>query len=412
MSLFALVDCNNFYASCERVFNPRLEKKPLIILSNNDGCVIARSNEAKVLGIPMGAPFYQYKSLCQRHQVHVYSSNFSLYGEMSTRVMSLLKMHVADMEIYSIDEAFLKLPKPDLNFLTWLRQHIKQCTGIPVSIGLATTKTLAKMANVLAKKSQRGVVYLDEHLHNNTLQAFPVGDIWGVGRRLAKRLNAMGIYTAKELAQSDPKRLRGQFSVVMEQIIYELRGKPCYELTPDSPQKSIMSSRSFGCKVTEFNDIAEALANYAAIACGKLRQQGLFTQTFYVFLQTNLHKQEYHYQKSELIHLPCATDDTRIILQYAKKSLHHLFKPHLIYKKVGIVLLDLVGSHDQQLDMFSSFPESSGLMRVIDAVNKRMGKNSIFFAAQGTTRAWYMRSNHRTLRYTSCWDELVVARTG
>lgn len=254
MSIYALVDCNNFYASCERVFNPQLEKKPVIVLSNNDGCIVARSNEAKALGLPMGAPYFKFEKMCLEKNVFVFSSNYELYGDISNRVMQVLQHFCPEIEIYSIDEAFLQLDKFSIwnltNLMFEIRKKVKYWTGIPVSIGFGPTKTLAKIANKIAKKQSTSGVFdlCDEKIREDILANFLLEDVWGIGNRLSTRLNDLNIYTAKDLRDSNPKRMRKHFGVVIERIVQELRGSPCLTLESAQPRKQICSSRSFGKK--------------------------------------------------------------------------------------------------------------------------------------------------------------------
>ena len=321
MAVFALVDCNNFYASCERVFQPALENKPVCILSNNDGCIIARSNEAKALGIKMGDPWHKRKAFCQEHGVAVFSSNYTLYGDMSRRVMLCLQKFTPDVEVYSIDEAFLQLDGFEyLNleeYGTTIRRTVYGCTRIPVCIGIGPTKTLAKVANHLAKARQKqgigsGVLDLcDRNVRNVVLPVIAVEDIWGVGRRWGKRLQAMGIHTAAQLRDAEPKAMRQVFSVVMERMVHELRGTSCLGLEDIQAKKNIMSSRSFGRMVTDKGELLEAVSSYAARAAEKLRRQGSRANGLYVFLQTNRYRPRHpQYQNSATCSFVLPTSDT------------------------------------------------------------------------------------------------------
>lgn len=415
--IFALVDCNNFYASCERVFDPRLEGKPIVILSSNDGCVIARSNEAKALSIPMGAPFYQYRDVCQQHKVVVRSSNFTLYGDFSERVMESLKSFYPDVEIYSIDEAFLRLESMThhdvVQYAQSVRSKIKQWTGIPVSIGISTTKTLAKVANHMAKRhSQVGVYDLREpSIRDKVLQQFPVESVWGIGQALNTKLKSLNINTAFDLQQSDLSFLRRRFSVVVERTAMELRGVACIELeNAPKAQQSIISSRSFGKALSELPPIQEALSNYVARACEKLRQQRLKAYGIQVFLTPKSFYQADNY--STVVTLLEATQDTRTVIAYAKASLEKLYKPGESYRKVGVRLLNLVSDNLNQRSLFAEdLPKNSEkLMRVIDKINQQMGKDTVFLAAQGTHRPWQPKSETRSPRYTTDWGELVKVK--
>jgi len=416
MRAFALVDCNNFYASCERVFNPALEGRPIVILSNNDGCIVARSNEAKALGIGMAAPYYQCKALCEQHNVAVFSSNYELYGDMSQRVMQSLRRFCVDMEIYSIDEAFLMLEGASsqqmIVYAQKIHTHIKQWTGIPVSIGIAPTKTLAKMANYLAKKhfKQPVMSLLDPALQENILSRVNVEDIWGISRGRAQRLRRLGIFTAKQLRDAEAKAIRKHLTVIGERMVYELRGTPCLLLEDIvGAKKNIMSSRSFGYLLTTQVDIAAALANYTAHACQKLRQQKSRAQAIGVFLRTNRFCAKDAQYRNEIVYRFVApTNDTREIIALAKKALSAIYQPGYAYQKVGIILMELVPDTYQQQDLLcqTNYQLSDKLMAVLDNINFKMGKKGLFIAAQGTNRPWLMRCDKRSPRYTTCWDEL------
>lgn len=420
MPIFALVDCNNFYASCERAFNPRLEGKPVVVLSNNDGCVVARSNEAKKLGIPMGAPFFKWKDMIYKNKVHVFSSNYELYGDMSHRVMTLLSQSCPDIEIYSIDEAFLILDgfnwQDLMTYAKTLRQNIKTWTGIPVSVGLGPTKTLAKMANSLAKnQTTEGVFTLcDEIIREQILSEYPIEKIWGVGRRLAERLSKFDINTAKDLRDSDPKLLRREFSVVMEKIVYELQGISCIGLESIQPRKQIISSRSFGKKITKLEELQEAVSHYAKIASLKLRNQKSVAASICVFLHTNLfNEKEPQYGNSATFRFPEPTADTSYIIRMAKKCLSHIFKSGYQYQKTGVMLLDLRPNTIKQYDLLTreAVQKNQSLLKTIDSINEMYGRNTIFYCAEGISRAWQMRNERLSPRYTTRWSELVEVKS-
>ena len=293
--IFALVDCNNFYASCERVFNPKLEGKPIVVLSNNDGCIIARSNEAKALGIPMGAPFFKYKQLINRNKVHVFSSNYTFYGDMSARVMTSLRSLVGEIEIYSIDEAFLDISSfayCDLeDTAKEIKTLIKQWTGIPVSIGIGSSKTLAKIANRQAKKDSLDNVFdiRNPDVKKSVLQELPVEEIWGISTRWGRRLRKIGIEKAQDLVEANPRYVKKTISIVGERIHYELNGVSCIGIEEVKNKKNIISSKSFGKKVSQVQELEEAVSNYTARACEKLRLQNSRAQGLYVFLRTSPH---------------------------------------------------------------------------------------------------------------------------
>ena len=294
--MLALVDCNNFYVSCERVFDPSLEGRPVIVLSNNDGCAVARSNEAKALGIRMGAPFFQVRDLCNRHSVVVLSSNYELYGDMSRRVTSVLREFAPQLEIYSIDESFLHLGgiEDPTAMAKELNRRVRQWTGIPVSVGIANSKTLAKAANKIAKSKGSGVCQLEPATCTESLSKIPVGDIWGIGRRLRDKLAHLGISTAKDLAQAHPPLIRRIGGVTLERTLRELNGISCIEMEQPQPRKNICSSRSFGHPLTEISDLEEALSNYAITAVQRMRDQGTLAQGIQVFLGTNTFKENAH----------------------------------------------------------------------------------------------------------------------
>jgi DNA polymerase V len=415
MSTFALVDCNNFYASCERVFNPSLDGKAIVVLSNNDGCVVARSNEAKKLGVPMGAPFHEWKRLCDKKILYAFSSNYALYGDMSKRVMQVLESFCPDIEIYSIDESFLCLDgflhKDLVQFSMQMRKQVKQWTGIPVSIGIGPTKTLAKIANHIAKKrTAEGVCNLtDAAIRESFLDDFPVEDIWGVGARYAKRLTELNIYTARQLRDANPKMIRLNFSVVMERVVQELRGVSCIPLEEIQPKQQIMSSRSFGKLVTDVEDIEEALSTYAARACLKLRNQQSVAGGLSVFIHTNRFRiGEPQYANSITYQFTEPHNDNGYIIRIAKKCLGQIFRPGYQYQKTGIMLLDLSPESFVQHDLFSQIKSrSENLMPVLDLINKKFGKDTVFTAAEGIECDWRARCKRMSPKYTTSWLELV-----
>ncbi|MDR3476444.1 MAG: Y-family DNA polymerase [Gammaproteobacteria bacterium] len=416
MTNFALIDCNNFYASCERAFNPSLEGVPIVILSNNDGCIIARSNEAKKLGVPMGAAYFEWKSFFLKHGVQVFSSNYALYGDMSNRVMTLIESFCPEIEVYSIDEAFIDLQsfsnETIIEYIKTIKRKIRTWTGIPVSIGVAPTKTLAKIANIIAKKkSIEGVFDLsDPHICEQALSEFLVEDIWGVGRNIAAKLKSMQIVTAKDLKYSNIKMMRQSFSIVMEKMICELRGVSCLLLEEVQPKKQIMSSRSFGRAVTDLGELESAVSYYAANACYKLRKQGSVAKGIHVYIHTNFFKKNQpRYANSISQHFIEPTSDSRVIIKTAITALRHIYKRGYRYKKAGIMLLDVQSNTIKQYDLFSqTASKSEALMQTLDQINCKMGKNSIFICAEGTSRPWLGQSNFRSNRYTTRLDELPV----
>lgn len=420
--MYGLVDCNNFFVSCERVFNPKLNNRPVVVLSNNDGCVVSRSNEAKQLGIPMGEPFFKLRELVQRHGLIALSSNFALYGDLSARVMSVITHYFPVVEIYSIDEAFIDFTTLQRNFDLYkscvvLGQKIEQFTGIPVSIGIAPSKTLAKVANHVAKRQNipNRVFHLDSpQKTTEVLAKFAVRDVWGIGRQLEKKLHDMGVYTTAELLQLPKVVLQTNFNVVMRRTILELQGVSCIELPNSTANKQqIMVSRSFGQRVTDLSHMQEALATYASRACEKLRAQGSLAGGLYVFLHTGLHgTPDTVYKNSLYLKLPYRSADTRVIIHWAKRGLQHLFKPGFRYQKVGIILCDLSNVENMQIDIFGhgNLSRSEELMDLVDAINQRFGRATVQFAAAGLTKPWKMQAAKRTDDYTVDWQELPVAR--
>lgn len=424
MRVYALVDVNNFYASCERVFNPALAKRPVAVLSNNDGCLIARSQEVKDLGIPMGAAYHQYRPLLQRHKVAIFSSNYALYGDMSQRVMNCLGTFTPDQEIYSIDESFLRFDVRQNESLPALGQRIRQIiarwTGLPVCVGFGPTKTLAKVANFVAKKrTTEGVFSLyDQVAQDAVLPTIPVDEIWGIGTRWAKRLQPLGIQTAADLRAANANTIRKVLSVVGERIVHELRGGVCIDLEEVQPKKNIMASRSFGRLVTKQEDVLEAVADHAARAAQKLRNQNSRCGGLQVFLKTNRfqqHKPQYSNSCAWSFVVP--SSDSREIIHAARACLAKLYRPGGEYHKCGVLLLDLAPSSTVQGDLFTSTDHrrSDALMGVMDSLNAKMGCGTVTFAAQGVEKGrrrktWGMRQQWRSPRYTTRWQELTVVK--
>jgi DNA polymerase V len=420
MSLIALVDCNNFYVSCERVFNPKLNGKPVVVLSNNDGCVVARSNEAKALGIPMGEPLFKLRELIRREGVAVLSSNYALYGDMSERVMSILQEGCAEVEVYSIDEAFLEpqLWQPTeerlLAYAHEQRAKVLRWTGIPVSIGMAPTKTLAKLANRLAKRSA-GVFLLRPG--QALLRELPVGELWGVGGAYEQRLQAAGIENVAQLAATPPAWMRQEFGVVGLRLLKEVQGIPCYGLE-EAPngRKHLMVSRSFAQDVRELPPLTEALAVYATRLGEKLRRYGQAAGALSVFLWANRFKN----QRPDGRHcfactseLPLATANTNDLIHWSLAAATRLYEPGTNYKKAGILASALQPAGQLQTNLFC--PESphlraAGLMAAIDQINQRHGPGAVFFAACGGKPEFKLKAEQRSPRCTTQWQELLKAR--
>ncbi|MDA8257734.1 MAG: Y-family DNA polymerase [Betaproteobacteria bacterium] len=416
----ALIDGNNFYVSCERVFNPTLEGRPVIVLSNNDGCAVARSNEAKALGVKMGAPWFQLKDLAKKHGIIALSSNYALYGDMSNRMMSVLAQYSPDQEIYSIDECFLGLDgfaHVDLiAHAQAMRRQVRQWVGIPVCVGIAKTKTLAKLANHCAKKGFAGadsvcdfgrLSYTDKSVLFSTIE---VGEIWGIGRQLSQQLIARGVDTVEALRTADAKVLRREFSVTMERIVAELNGESCIGLEDVAPAKQqIMSSRSFGKYLTDLDSLQEAVASYIAIAAAKLRHQGSVAGMVQVFIRTSPFRDNApQYSKTLTIPLPTPSDDTLRLTQAALWGLRRIYRPGFEYQKAGIMLMDLVPAGIRQQDLFSSTRNNDALMKVVDRINRAWGRGTIRSAAEGTAKTWSMKRERMSSRWTTRWDELPV----
>ena len=414
MPLFALVDCNNFFVSCERAFNPALINKPVAILSNNDGCVIARSNELKALGVPMGAPAFEWAALFKKHAVRVYSSNFTLYGDMSARVMQVLIQFAPEIEIYSIDEAFLELEgiKHAAIYAQLIRATVKQWTGIPVSIGIGPTKTLAKIANHLAKKQLQyhGVCDLSQHSNLDViLKTVPVADVWGVGFRYAKFLQKYGVMTAYDLKSAPDEWIRKNMTIMGLKTVWELRGISCLPLEDVVPEKkSITCSRSFGKPVTSLAELQEAVAEYVTVAAEKLRAQKLCASVMQVFVIAREPGQEKRNWYTSTIKLPIATSYTPHLLEHASRVAKDMFKKNYIYKKAGITLTGLVSKHEVQHSLFfvQSSDKQKKIMTVLDAVNQKWGRSTAFFAASGINRIWRARRARISPAYTTRWDQL------
>lgn len=418
MPVFALVDCNNFYASCEKLFRPDLKDTPVVVLSNNDGCVVARSREAKSLGIKMGVPAFQIKAEMQRHGILAFSSNYALYADLSSRVMRTLEEMAPRVEVYSIDEAFLDLTGIEsvlslVEFGQQVRERIGHWIGITVCVGIAPTKTLAKLANHAAKKypATQGVVDLTNPDRQRRLLALvPVDDVWGVGRRLSKRLNALGITTALDLANASPRAIRDQFSVVLERTVRELNGESCIELEEIPPtKKQIVCSRSFGVKVTQFELLREAVCEYATRATEKLRKEQQQAKVLTVFIRTSpFMGNEPQYSNSASGELLIPSCDTRDFIELANHLLKRIWKDGFRYAKAGVMLSDFYDPGMFQPGLFddvSTRSNSQQLMSVLDSINQS-GAGKVFFAGQGTMKDWSMKREHLSPAYTTRWDQL------
>jgi DNA polymerase V len=424
--MFALVDVNNFYVSCERVFQPQLEHIPIVVLSNNDGCAVARSAEVKALGVKMGTPWFKMKELAREHGILALSSNYTLYGDMSNRATAVLRDFSPDIEVYSVDESFLRVESVAHLYggMTamgqQIRQRVKQWTGLPVCVGCGPTKTLAKIANHLAKKNSEFDGVCDLHAIPRPerlwwMSQLEVGEVWGVGKRIAKRLNAMGVETVLDLRNISIKEIRAQFGVVMERTCNELRGISCLELEDVAPAKQqIMSSRSFGSPVTTLAELREAVASYVSRAAEKLRAQGSVSAAVQVYIQTNRFKEsDLQYSEGLVVPLPDPTDDTRLLSRAATLGLGLIFKPGYQYKKAGIMLTLISDKAKRQQTLFDDplqRAQSAKLMAAMDAINAEFGRDTVRTGANGTEKRWAMRSENRSPRFTTRWDELPIAK--
>ncbi|ORL62370.1 translesion error-prone DNA polymerase V subunit UmuC [Pseudomonas putida] len=418
--VFALIDCNSFYASCERVFRPDLTKTPIVVLSNNDGCVIARSYDAKPF-VKMGEPYFQAKDKLRRHGIVAFSSNYALYGDMSERVMSLIEAMVPAAEVYSIDESFADLtgiPGNLTQFGRDLRAKILRCTGIPVGVGIARTKTLAKLANHTAKRLQAqtgGVVDIcDPFKRDWVLRNTEVKEVWGIGRRMTAHLETMGIRTAMDLAQADPWTLRQKFSVVVEKTARELAGTPCLELEEaDPPKQEICCSRMFGKRLTEIAPIKQAVATYAARAAEKLRAQGSVCKRIRVSIRTGMfNPDEARYAQGVLVELPYPTNDTLLLTRAATESVERVYRPGFRYSKAEVLLLDLRQPGEFTDDLFAvTQPVACDrLMSVLDEINGKYGRGTLHTATVPRTPDWGMRREMMSRSYTTRIDQLFRVR--
>lgn len=419
--MFALVDCNNFYASCERVFNPSWIGKPVVVLSNNDGCVIARSNEAKALGIKMGVPAYQIKDEIGRYGIGVFSSNYTLYGDMSNRVMTMLSSYSPNVEVYSIDECFLDLSGFGLFNLREYGEEIvrtvTKCTGIPVSMGIAPTKTLAKVANKFAKKYKgyKGVCIIDtEEKRIEALKRTEIGDVWGIGHRHAKRLALHGVNNAYDLTQMPQGWVRQQMTVVGERTWKELNGESCIDMEQVAPpKKQICTSRAFGETVTDIEGLEEAVSTYASICAAKLRKQKSCAGSLMVFIHTNNFREDLpQYFKNCVIKLPVPTNDTQEIVHYALTALRNIYRKGYHYKKAGVIIMDIVPGNAIQQNIFDMVDRGKRqrLMEVVDKLNSGFTRNNLTLAIQGGHRKWKLKQERLSPCYTTRLNDIITIK--
>ena len=417
ISMIALADCNNFYASCERVFRPKLNGKPVVVLSNNDGCVIARSNEAKALGIKMGEPAFKSRDIFKRNGIHVFSTNFALYGDFSNRVMSILSDSVPSIEIYSIDEAFMNfrgIPKKE-EFGIELCEKVLQWTGIPISIGIAPTKTLSKVANSIAKKQRKkGVcVLMDKNETLEYLKLFPVENLWGVGRRFSQMLQNNSIQNAYELTQKSDHWLQKHMSIVGLKMVKELRGEPCFDMVNGwRRKKSILTSRTFGHEIDNFKGLAQALSTYANMCAAKLRKEGSCAKTIHIMISTNPFKPNYrmNYKGSKTIILDTPTNDGLEIVSRCINALRSIYSRDCIYKRAGVIVSDIVPQSQVQLTFFhqhADIEKRQKLMTAVDKLNDGYGRMKVRFAINGFEKKWHLRQEKLSPCYTTRMSDLL-----
>lgn len=424
MSTFALVDGNNFYVSCERVFNPQLEGMPVVVLSNNDGCAVARSREAKALGVKMGAPWFQMQALAKKHGIIALSSNYTLYADMSNRMMTVLGKFSPSQEVYSIDECFLSLDGFNTDLTTYgqaIRQQVKCWTGLPTCIGVGPTKTLAKLANHIAKKQPEwaGVCdlgRLSERVLNDLLRRIDAGEVWGVGRRIREKLARLGIHTVLDLKQADVAFIGDHFSVVTQRTVMELQGVSLLQLEEVAPaRQQIMCSRSFGLPVTQLADLQQAIISYTTRAAEKLRRQSSLCRAVHIFIRTSpFRHKDAQYSPGLTVTLPKATCDTLKLAQAGLWGLQRIYRAGYRYAKAGVILMDLVSAEIRQTSLFTDHvadkKSTEQLMHAMDAINQRIGKDAVFLAGAGVEKRWHMKQGNKTPRYTTEWKELAVVQ--
>ena len=417
MNSIAIIDVNNFYVSCERVFNPKLENKPVVVLSNNDGCAISRSNEAKALGIKMGTPWFKFKEFAKQENVTALSSNYTLYLDMSHRVMTLLSKFSPDQEVYSIDESFLDLTsfksKDLIQYSQQIKTKIKQWTGLPVSIGIGSTKTLSKLANHIAKKNSsfKGVCNLnvmDQDTLETWMSHIPVNEVWGVGRSLALKLNQLSIISVLDLKLADPDYIRQQFSIVLEKTVRELNGLICMELKDIAePNKEIMVSRSFGRRVKDKQELIEAVTAYTSRAAERMRKQESVATSLYIYIRTSPHDDKKQYANGINIPLFQPTDDSMTLTNAALLGLDYIYREGFDYQKAGVTLCNLTSKDKMQGNLFKDTIAHSR-MKIMDTINQRW-KGKLKLGSEGVTKEWEMKAQFKSRNYTTDWDQLMIA---
>lgn len=418
--MFALVDCNNFYASCERVFRPDLNGKPIVVLSNNDGCVIARSNEAKALGIPMGAPAFEFEKTFKQHNIEVFSANFALYGDMSNRVMSILSDYSPDMEIYSIDEAFLQFNGFEYFNLQKegesMFKKVYKWTGISICVGMAPTKSLAKVANRIAKKypKETGGVYIiqSEEKRIKALKWLLVEDVWGIGRQHSKLLQRIGVKTAYDFTLLNDAWVKQNMSIVGLRLKHDLLGVPNIILEESEAKKSISTTRTFEKPYTNFEDLRERISTFAVMSAEKLRKQNSCCNSLMVFIKTNKHREDApQYNRTIIVKLPFSTSSSIEISNYAIAALKQIYRDGFAYKKAGVVLQDFTPENCVQKKLFDDRNEKHiPLMKAVDIINATYGQQKIRLASQDIQKVWKMKQEKLSPRYTTNLDDVIVIK--
>ena len=415
--MYALIDCNNFYVSCERIFNPTLSNQAVVVLSNNDGCVISRSEEAKQLDIPMGAPFFQYKSLFQKNNVKIFSSNYALYADISERVMNILNKYTPDIEVYSIDESFLKFNGYDDFFniekiAHQIKQEILKGVGVPTCVGLAPTKALAKIANRIAKKFPKqlnGIYSIDsEEKRIKALKWIAIEDVWGIGRRLAARLRFLNINNAYDFTQLSDQYIRKEFSVVELRLKKELLGESILKLEDIKNKKNIATTRSFEHDENDFEFVKERVVTFASSSAEKLRKQNSNANLISVFIQTNPQKETLQYRRNVVLKLPFASNSSITLAKYAIKGLEQIYKEGFAYKRAGVIVSGITDANQKQLNLFSDEDSRhQELMKTIDGLNRKIGETKIKLGSQDLERTWKMRQEHLSKNYTTNINQLI-----
>ena len=419
--MYGLIDCNNFYVSCERVFNPKLENKPVVVLSNNDGCVIARSDEVKSIGVKMGEPAFKIKNIISKNNIRTFSTNFALYGNMSNRVMNIISSFGCDMEIYSIDEVFIDLSafkdSDLLPFSLKIKERIKKWTGIPVSIGIAKTKTLAKAANYIAKQNKHiGLSLINSSNRLSSLNGIPISKVWGVGFSSSQFLNSYGIITARDLSMVNLSWIRKNMTIMGEKTVRELRGTSCIPLELlSSPKKSICTSRTFGKMIACEKDLIQSITMYVARCAEKLRSQKSFANLAHIFISSNPFRKDLpQYTQNKIIKFPSPLSDTGEMLVYIIPIVKKIFESGYLYKKAGVVLTGITPDNMVQKNLFEDYYSIRNrrvLLRTIDSINKKMGRDTIRYALQGYSKNSILKQQKLSPCYTTRWSDLLSVKS-